>query len=190
MKKIVFPRLLTVLLFCLISNIAISQRGSTEPLNSKKVITKKIMYDVPITNNHYTSESDWFWQNMTKNDLEQLRTTFFDDVKNGIIQAYVYDPIGDYESFERIPKGDANDYFEENCQVMSSWIETDEETGSRIMVYTPYPAQKIEILELRFLEEWYYEGDRFCKRVIAVAPIFVSNEGKNIFYWVNIEDIE
>ena len=181
-------KVLVVSLLCMISTLVYAQQGSTE-VNSKKVITKKIMYDVQIVSNR-VNEVDWFWQNMIENDLDQLLTILFDDVKNGIIQAYVYDYDGDYASFESIPKDGIKDYFEENANLMGSYLENDEETGSQIEVYAPYPAKKSYIQELRFLEEWYYEGDVFCKRVIAVAPIFVLYEGcKDIFYWVNIEAV-
>lgn len=49
------------------------------------------------------------------------------------------------------------------------------------------PISVDRITQLRFLEEWYFEGNEFCKKVIAVAPIFYSehdNNQRSKFYFV------
>ncbi len=194
MKKNTF---LGVLVVCILS-IASCSNAETET-KEKEVITKKIMYDVPIVNPELVSEEDlerdWFWGNIPESDLDKLLTKIYDNVKSGKTQSYAYDAISDYEDFEPIPKEEIGRYFEEEWFVWE-YVELNEsETNETVTIPIEIPLEKSQIKQLRFLEEWYYEGDEFCKRVIAVAPIFVytdSNgyDGINILYWVDIKDVE
>lgn len=162
----------------------------------KEVITQKIMYDVQIINPNIISEEDferdWFWVNIPESDLDRLLTKIYDKVISGETQAYLYDPTGNYEDFEKISKKDFVKYFEEKWFIYETIQEIDEKTGNIIDISIPLPLEKNQIKQLRFLEEWYYEKDVFCKRVIAVAPVFVTDESLsiNILYWVDIKDVK
>lgn len=167
--------------------------------SAKEIITKKIMYDVSVVNEDIVTqedfEKDWFWLNIPENDLEKLRTKLYDDVKSGAIVSYYYDLTGDYEEFEAIPKESLVDLFEKEWYVFEyvdvKKVESDEITKEAKKI----PISKDQIVTLRFLEEWYYEGDEFHKRVIAVAPVFTyevpgQSKGINVLYWVNIKDLK
>lgn len=193
MKRIALLGVVSVLVFGMFS--CTSTESETK---EKEVITKKIMYDVPIVNPDIITEedykNDWFWQNIPESDLDRLITKIYDKVLSGETQAYVYDVIGSFDEFEKIPKEDAEKYFEENM-VMYSYIKEEDAEGNTVDITIPLPIERNQLEMLRFLEEWYYEGDEFCKRVVAVAPIFVSrgSDGRaniDIIYWVDIKDVE
>jgi len=191
MRKIAFLGMLVMII------IGTYSCTSTESeTKEKEVITKKIMYDVPIINANIITEEDferdWFWKNIPESDLDRLLTKIYDKVIAGETQAYLYDPTGNYEDFEKIPKKDFVKYFEDKWFIYETIQEIDEKTGNIIDISIPTPLEKNQIKQLRFLEEWYYEDDEFCKRVIAVAPIFVIDEtlNINILYWVDIKDVK
>lgn len=193
MKKITFFGVLLVVL-----SGFVSCTDPAEETKEKEVITKKIMYDVPIVNSDIVTEEDfgfdWFWGNIPESDLDRLLTKLYDKVIAGETQAYIYDAMGDYESFEAIPKEDIARYFEEEWFTYETIQEVEKETGNLIDITILKNLERKQIKKLRFLEEWYYESDEFCKRVIAVAPIYVYQssgyENMNILYWVDIKDIE
>ncbi len=193
MKKITFLGVLAMLI------IGIYSCTSTElEKKEKEVITQKIMYDVPIVNPNIISKEDfkrdWFWKNIPESDLDRLLIKLYDNVISGETQAYVYDAIDTFDEFEKIPKENVKKYSEEEW-FMYETIQEEDADGNIIEIRIPTLIEKKQIEKLRFLEEWYYEGDEFCKRVIAVAPIFVNHasdglESINIFYWVDIKDVE
>lgn len=68
------------------------------------------------------------------------------------------------------------------------------EEGTPIEIIFPEELSVNKIKQLRFLEEWNFEGNEFCKKVIAVAPIFYGEGDNNklhkfIPYWVFMKDI-
>ncbi len=156
------------------------------------------MYDVPIVNSDIVTEEDyerdWFWKNIPESDLDRLLTKVYDNVISGETQAYVYDVMGDHEKFEEISKEEFEEKIEGEWYIYETIQETDVD-GNIIDVRIPTAIDKNQIEKLRFLEEWYYEGEEFCKKVVAVAPIFVlhsqnGQETMNILYWVDIKDVE
>ncbi len=158
----------------------------------KEVITKKIMYDVTIVNEDIETEEDykqdWFWMNIPEQDLDKLLLKLYDDVKNGFIPAYYFYPPDDYEEFEQIPKDKIQFLVDHKWYVIKNVIENGETLPENI------PINKEQIIQLRFLEEWHWEGDEFCKKVIAVAPVFAAENptdrnGISIWYWVNVKDL-
>ncbi|HOZ30156.1 MAG TPA: hypothetical protein PLL66_04495 [Bacteroidales bacterium] len=166
---------------------------------TKEIITNKIMYDVSIVNEDIVTqedfERDWFWLNIPVDDLDKLRTKLFDDVKSGALVSYYYDLTGDYEKFEVIPKESLIELFEKEWYVFEYVDVKKEETEETTKEANKIPISKDQIMALRFLEEWYYEGDEFHKRVIAVAPVFTyevpgESKGINVLYWVHIKDLK
>lgn len=193
MKRIALLGVVSVLVF-----VMFSCTSTDSETKEKEIITKKIMYDVPIVNPDIITEedykNDWFWQNIPESDLDRLITKIYDKVLSGETQAYVYDVIGSFDEFEKIPKEDAEKYFEENMVMYATILEEDAD-GNIIEINFLTPIERKQLEKIRFLEEWYYEGDEFCKRVVAVAPIFVSRDSEgqeniNIIYWVDIKDVE
>lgn len=165
---------------------------------TKEIITKKIMYDVPVVNEDLKTpedfERDWFYKNIPLEDMDKLLTKLYDDVKAGKIKSYKYDITGDYEEFEEIAEADLKKNFEENWFVYE-YHDAPVDTADYQIITTTVGVDKQYIKELRFLEEWYFEGDEFCKRVIAVAPVFVyevpgETKGRQIFYWVYLKDLK
>lgn len=163
----------------------------------KEVITKKIAYDVTIASDDLSDrqgydKSDSF-SNMLENDYDLLAVKLFEKVKSGEIPAYFYDYENEYENFELIPEDQIVELFEEKWIVYSDLQDTLED-GTPVGITIPENISAEKIKELRFIEEWYFEDDEFCKKVIAVAPVFYPEEknGKNgriIPYWVFIKDI-
>jgi hypothetical protein len=164
----------------------------------KEIITKKIMYDVSIVNEDLKTDEDfkrdWFWLNIPDVDLDKLITKLFDDVKDGKVKSYKYDLTGDYETFEVIPEDQLKNNFEKEWYVFD-YVNVKVDSTGNVGEPGKIPLKREYIKELRFLEEWYFEGDEFCKRVIAVAPIFVyevpgQSKGINILYWVYMKDLK
>ncbi|HNQ67422.1 MAG TPA: hypothetical protein PKN32_03520 [Bacteroidales bacterium] len=190
-------RIILSIIFVAFATTFISCGGNKE--SAKEIITKKIMYDVSIVNEDLVTqedfERDWFWLNIPDVDLEKLRIKLFDDVKSGKIKSYYYDVLGDYEKFELIPNESLVNLFEKEWYVFE-YIDVKKEESEEVKkVANKVPIAKDQIIALRFLEEWYYENDEFCKRVIAVAPVFTyevpgQSKGINVLYWVNIKDIK
>lgn len=121
-------------------------------------------------------------------------TTLFDDVKEGKVKSFKYDNTSDYEKFEEILQADLKKNFETEW-AMSRYTTIESDSSGNVVLPMPISLDKKYIKQLRFLEEWYFEGDEFCKRVIAVAPVYVyevpgESKGINIFYWVYIKDLK
>jgi len=163
----------------------------------KEVITKKIVYDVKINCNDLSEKQDYdesdLFSNMPVNDFDLLAVKLFEKVKSGEIPAYFYDCDREFENFELIPKDQIFVLLDEKWKVYSQLDDTLED-GTPVGITIPENLSASKIKELRFLEEWYFEGDEFCKKVIAVAPVFypeIQNEkyGKVIPYWVFVKDI-
>lgn len=165
----------------------------------KEVITKKIMYDVSIVNEGIKTKEDfdrdWFWMNMPEADLNKLVSKLFDDVKSGTVTSYYYDALDNYENFKAIPKDKLVNCFEKEWSVFTYTEKAADGGDNTNAIAVNVPVEKSQIQQLRFLEEWYFENGEFCKRVIAVAPVFtyeVPGQSKaiNLFYWVFLKDIK
>lgn len=188
-----------IALFAVLAFVAmafVSCGGKEE--KTKEIITKKIMYDVPVVNEDLKTpedfERDWFWMNIPVEDMDKLLVKLYDDVKAGKIKSYKYDIISDYEEFEEIPESELKKKFEEEWFVYQFDRVAIDSVNYQVVSQT-VGIDKQYIKELRFLEEWYFEGDEFCKRVIAVAPVFVyevpgETKGRQILYWVYLKDLK
>jgi hypothetical protein len=166
------------------------------------VITEKIMYDVCIVNENYVVRTkdnpDWFYENLTVSDATKLTEYIFYGVLNGEIQAYYYDPLGDYETFEPIPLDKQKDLLTKDTQLHRIESEPVEGDGQIISIdnVSVEMAGINEIKKLRFLEEWYFVDGKIHKNVKAVAPVFSFDKCGDsrfvsaIYYWVLMEDVE
>lgn len=164
----------------------------------KEVITKKIAYDVTIAGDDLIERQGYdqseLFSNMPKKDFELLVVKLFDKVKSGEIPAYFYNYEDEYGSFEIISKEQLDTLYENEWFVYTVIYDTLED-GAPVSITFQEPLAVNRITQLRFLEEWYFEGDEFCKKVIAVAPIFYSElennrRSKFIPYWVFMKDIK
>lgn len=166
------------------------------------VITEKIMYDVCIVNENYVVRTkdnpDWFYENLTVSDATKLTEYIYYGVLNGEIQAYYYDPLGDYETFEPIPLDKQKDLLTKDTQLHRIESEPVEGDGQIISIdnVSVEMAGINEIKKLRFLEEWYFDDGKIHKNVKAVAPVFSFDKCGDprfvsaIYFWVLMEDVE
>ncbi len=190
-------KLLSCLTVIMILSSLFSCTNSKVEEKQKEVITKRIAYDVTISSDNLCdreayNKSDLF-SNMQKNEFNILAVKLFEKVKSGEIPAYFYNYDNEFENFELIPENQLVKLFEEKWIVYSDFIDTLED-GTAVEITVPENLTAKKIKELRFLEEWYFEEDEFCKKVIAVAPVFYPEEengkyGRIIPYWVFIKDI-
>ena len=126
-----------------------------------EIVTKKILYDVPIVNlqleDRTESDPNWFWENLPYPAGDKFIDNLFADARDCNIPIYYYDPEGDYEHLERVFDETTNAYI------------------SRPNV--EFKLDQTRILKLRFLEEWHFDNNMITKKVLAVAPVFTINIG-------------
>ncbi len=168
----------------------------------ENVIAEKIMYDVCIVNENYIVRTkdnpDWFYENLTVSDASKLTEYIYYGVLNGEIQAYYYDPLGDYETFEPIPLDKQKVLLTKDTQLHRIESEPVEGDGKIISVdnVTIEMAGIEDIKKLRFLEEWYFIDGNIHKNVKAIAPVFSFDKCGDtrfvsaIYFWVLMEDVE
>lgn len=192
MKKLFFYLTIILSLSFLFSSTSAEAQEVKED-----VITKRIAYDVTITGDNFDERHHYdqniSFANMPESDLELLRVKLFDKVLSGEIPAYYFDYENQYENFEIMPRGQLQENLENKWKLYFTLQETLED-GSLVDITIPEELSIKSIRQLRFLEEWYYEDGEFCKKVIAVAPVFIhdlSNDksDKIIPYWVFMKDL-
>lgn len=149
-----------------------------EKEDTRTVITKKILYDVPLHNPN--EDHDWWVKNIEGSDREALLNNIFAQVRSGEIQAY--------------------DYFNEPLsvnQVESLLSDTIHMVLQR--PYDPYDEYDTTIYQvtlpsdfeiLRFLEEWKYDEKtlQIDKKILGICPVMkVQRNGEWVtrpYFWV------
>ncbi len=159
----------------------------------KEIITQRIAYDVNIknegTNENNNNLINEMLPQLSTNDYKSLIVKLYDNVKSGEIQAYNYEN----ESFAKIPEDKVLELFEKEWPLYN--VEDNLEDGTPVNHTITDKISANKITKLRFLEEWYFENDEFCKKVIAVSPVFYSEYEYGITsefnpYWIFIKDIK
>ena len=148
-----------------------------------ELITKKILYDVPIVNlqleDRSESDPNWFWENLPYPAGDKFIDRLFADARDCEMPIYYYDPEGDYEHLERIPDKEVKSLFENDMKVSLPVPDVfDEMTNAYISrPNVEFKLDQTRILKLRFLEEWHFDNNMITKKVLAVAPVFTINIG-------------
>lgn len=150
---------------------------------SGDIITKKILYDVPIVNllleDRSENDPNWFWENLPYPAGDKFIDDLYADAKDCNIPIYYYDQEGDYEHLERIPDNKVKEMFENEMTVSLPVPDVfDEETNAYISrPNVDFQLDQTRILKLRFLEEWRFDNNMITKKVLAMAPVFTINIG-------------
>ncbi len=150
---------------------------------SGDIITKKILYDVPIVNllleDRSENDPNWFWENLPYPAGDKFIDDLYADAKDCNIPIYYYDQEGDYEHLERIPDNKVKEMFENEMTVSLPVPDVfDEETNAYISrPNVDFQLDQTRILKLRFLEEWHFDNNMITKKVLAMAPVFTINIG-------------
>ncbi|MBR5984116.1 MAG: hypothetical protein IK025_10425 [Bacteroidales bacterium] len=150
---------------------------------SGDVITKKILYDVPIVNllleDRSENDPNWFWENLPYPAGDKFIDDLFADARDCNIPIYYYDPEGDYEHLERIPDSKVKNMFENEMTVSLPVPDVFDETTNAYISRpnVDFQLDQTRILKLRFLEEWRFDNNMITKKVLAVAPVFTINIG-------------
>ncbi|MBO7133727.1 MAG: hypothetical protein J6W06_06205 [Bacteroidales bacterium] len=145
------------------------------------VITKKILYDVPIVNlkleDRTENDPNWFWENLPYPSGDKFIDNLFADVRDCKIPIYYYDPEGDYEHLERIPDSKVKEMFEYEMIVSLPVPDVYDETEDRYISRpnVEFQLDQTRIMKLRFLEEWQFNDGMITKKILAVAPVFSIN---------------
>ncbi len=148
-----------------------------------EIVTKKILYDVPIVNlqleDRTESDPNWFWENLPYPAGDKFIDNLFADARDCNIPIYYYDPEGDYEHLERIPDSKVKNMFENEMTVSLPVPDVfDEATNAYVSrPNVDFKLDQTRILKLRFLEEWRFDNNMITKKVLAVAPVFTINIG-------------
>jgi len=143
---------------------SIAKSGVAEEFDGK-LLTKKILYDVPVVNLSLTDRTEndpnWFWENLPSPEGDEFIKKMYEDARDCKIPIYYYDPEGDYDHIDRIPDNEVKAMFknEMTVDILDENIKLD---------YT-------RILKLKFLEEWRVENGVIVKKVLAYAPVFTIN---------------
>ncbi|MBR4585004.1 MAG: hypothetical protein IKO34_14495 [Bacteroidales bacterium] len=174
-RSIVFAVVLSLVVF------SSCRKGGEEA--GGEIVTKKILYDVPIVNlqleDRTESDPNWFWENLPYPAGDKFIDNLFADARDCNIPIYYYDPEGDYEHLERIPDSKVKNMFENEMTVSLPVPDVFDET-TNAYVSRPnvdFQLDQTRILKLRFLEEWRFDNNMITKKVLAVAPVFTINIG-------------
>jgi hypothetical protein len=159
---------------------------------AEKLITKKIMYDVMIVNDiigdRSISNPDWFWENLPAPEGDKFIEELLNDVINGKRDIAYFDPLGSYDNFDVISIADCADFI--NKSMLYTYNEVDTIANPRQIAERQLKLNAQNIKYLRFLEEWHTVDNKFHKRVIAIAPIFLIQTStmdkpfKQIHFWI------
>ena len=174
-RYFVFVALITLVALSACKNEAGEERGD--------LVTRKIMYDVPIVNlqldDRTEKDPNWFWENLPYPAGDEFVDKLFADVRDCEIPIYYYDPEGDYDHLDRIPDKEVKNLFENDMKVSLPVPDVfDEATNAYISrPNVEFQLDQTRILKLRFLEEWRIDDGIITKKVLAVAPIFTINIG-------------
>ena len=174
-RYFVFVALVTLVALSACKNEAGEERGD--------LVTRKIMYDVPIVNlqldDRTEKDPNWFWENLPYPAGDEFVDTLFADARDCEIPIYYYDPEGDYDHLDRIPDKEVKNLFENDMKVSLPVPDVfDEATNAYISrPNVEFQLDQTRILKLRFLEEWRIDDGIITKKVLAVAPIFTINIG-------------
>ena len=174
-RSIVFAVVLSLVVF------SSCRKGGED--DGGEIVTKKILYDVPIVNlqleDRTESDPNWFWENLPYPAGDKFIDNLFADARDCNIPIYYYDPEGDYEHLERIPDSKVKNMFENEMTVSLPVPDVFDET-TNAYVSRPnvdFKLDQTRILKLRFLEEWRFDDNMITKKVLAVAPVFTINIG-------------
>ncbi len=165
----------------LVASFASCRKG--DEAVSGEILTKKILYDVPIVNllleDRTENDPNWFWENLPYPAGDKFIDDLYADAKECNIPIYYYEQEGDYEHLERIPDNKVKDMFENEMTVSLPVPDVfDEETNAYISrPNVEFKLDQTRILKLRFLEEWHFDNNMITKKVLAVAPVFTINIG-------------
>jgi len=173
-----------ILLAALLFLVAFSscRRGGEEE-HRGDVITKKILYDVPIVNLQLEDRSEndpnWFWENLPYPAGDKFVDNLFADARDCKIPIYYYELAGNYDHLERIPDDEVKKMFESEMTVSLPVPDVyDEATDNYVSrPNVDFKLDQTRILKLRFLEEWSYADGMIYKKVLAVAPVFSISIG-------------
>ncbi|MBO7571139.1 MAG: hypothetical protein J6T48_03200 [Bacteroidales bacterium] len=150
---------------------------------SGDLVTRQILYDVPIVNlqleDRTEKDPNWFWENLPYPAGDKFIDNLFADARDCNIPIYYYDPEGDYEHLERIPDKEVKNMFENEMFVSLPVPDVfDEATNGFVSrPNVDFKLDQTRILKLRFLEEWRIDGGMITKKVLAMAPVFTINIG-------------
>ena len=174
-RYFVFVALITLVALSACKNEAGEERGD--------LVTRKIMYDVPIVNlqldDRTEKDPNWFWENLPYPAGDEFVDKLFADARDCEMPIYYYDPEGDYDHLDRIPDKEVKNLFENDMKVSLPVPDVfDEATNAYISrPNVEFQLDQTRILKLRFLEEWRIDDGIITKKVLAVAPIFTINIG-------------
>ena len=174
-RYFVFVALIALVALSACKNEAGEERGD--------LVTRKIMYDVPIVNlqleDRTEKDPNWFWENLPYPAGDEFVDKLFADARDCEIPIYYYDPEGDYDHLDRIPDKEVKKLFENDMKVSLPVPDVfDEATNAYISrPNVEFQLDQTRILKLRFLEEWRIDDGIITKKVLAVAPIFTINIG-------------
>lgn len=187
-----------------LSLVAISSCRNGDEVVKGEVLTKKILYDVPIVNllleDRSENDPNWFWENLPYPAGDEFVDKLFVDARDCEIPIYYYDPEGDYEHLDRIPDKEVKNLFDNDMKVSLPVPDVyDEETASFIQrPNVEFKLDQTRILKLRFLEEWRMYDGMIEKKVLAVAPVFTINIGgtdaqegyvyNTVKFWIMADD--
>jgi len=163
--------------------LVLSSCKSGEGEVSGDLVTRKILYDVPIVNlqleDRTESDPNWFWENLPYPAGDKFIDDLFADAKDCNIPLYYYDQEGDYEHLDRIPDKDVKNMFENEMKVSLPVPDVFDETTNAYISRpnVEFQLDQTRILKLRFLEEWRMNDGMIEKKVLAVAPVFTINIG-------------
>ncbi len=150
--------------------------------NSKmEQLTKRIQYDVPISNDN--PDLDWWVNNIEGSKRDPFVKRIMEAAMSGEVKAY------DYFNTELTPE-----------EVRATGIDTIYQTLRR--EYPPYAEYDTivirktdyrDVKKIRFMEEWNWDPKslQIDKKVIGIAPLIIHQEGNQTYnqllFWIYLD---
>jgi hypothetical protein len=167
----------------LIFFIVFTALGSCTDKSSKnEILTSKIQYDVPVTNND--PRLDWWINNIEGSKREPFLKRIMEAAQNGEVKVF------DYYNSPMTP-----------AQVKSTGTDTIYQTLLRN--YPPYEEYDTviissvtyhDIIKIRFMEEWTWDHAslEIDKKVVAIGPVMEKEIGgerfNQLLFWISLDE--
>jgi hypothetical protein len=171
--------IIVFLIFLIVLSVSCSDKSAR-----KEILTSKIQYDVPVTNND--PQLDWWINNIEGSKREPFLKRIMEAAEKGDVKVFDY--------FNQPMTATA-------AQVKSAGTDTIYQTLSRTSPpYEEYDTMIFrsisyrDIVKIRFMEEWTWDQAslNIDKKVVAIGPVLqkeIAGESFNqLLFWISLDE--
>jgi hypothetical protein len=169
-------------LFILLIPVLFSLPSCSDNSSKNEILTSKIQYDVPVTNND--PRLDWWINNIEGSKRDPFLKRIMEAAEKGDVKVFDY--------FNKPMTAD---------QVKS--IGTDTVYQTLMRTYPPYEEYDTmivktisyrDIIKIRFMEEWTWDPEtmEIEKKVVAIGPVMEKEFGgerfNQLLFWISLDE--